>query len=103
MLLDRHFRRVLAPAWHTGDSELRDPVGRERGEIPAFESDAAGGQLHEAGDRAQRRALSRAVGAEEADRFAFRHLDVDAANRGDLRVRGAHTLELDHRAYPDPR
>ena len=56
--------------------------GGNDAEIAAEERDAAGRQLHEAGDGAQSRALAGAVCAEQADRLAFADIDGDAIDRG---------------------
>jgi len=58
------------------------PIRRQRGQISAGENDAAGGEFYQPGDGAQARALAGAVGAEQADGFAFADLDADIADGG---------------------
>jgi len=79
-----------------GNSQFRNFVRRQRRQIDAGEADAAGAKLHQARDRAQRGALAGAVGAQEADGFAFTDLDTDIGDRGHRSVTGADAAELEH-------
>ena len=56
---------------------LGDRAGRERGDVLAVEHDRAGGRAQDAAERAQQRALARAVGSDQRGDPAGRELDVD--------------------------
>ena len=54
----------------------------------ALEAHLAAFRIEHAGDRAQDRGLAGAVGAEDGDDLALRHLQADAADRLDRTVEG---------------
>ena len=88
VLLDRHAAEGAAPFRHMGDAEPRALLRRFSGERLAGEDDLAGGLDH-AGQRAQRRGLAGAVGAEKGGDVALDDVEVDPVQ--DLRraVEGA--------------
>src|SRR6185436_17670441 len=58
-----------------------DDVRLHAGDVLPVERHAAPARLQQAGDRAQRRGLARAVRADERDDLALLHLEVDAVQR----------------------
>ncbi len=92
-----------APALgHVGDAETHDPLGRAAVDAHAVEPDLARARRREARDRAQRRALARAVGADEGDDVALLDLHRDALERGDLVVVNVHVVEPEQHLKPRP-
>jgi hypothetical protein len=73
-----------------GDAKFGDLVWRQRGKIGPKKSDGARGQPNQARNRAQRRTLAGAIGAQEADRLAFADVNADIADRRDRTVTRAH-------------
>jgi hypothetical protein len=55
--------------------------------------------LEDAGDHAQRRRLPGAVGPEEAEQFAGRHLEIDAIDGGKAAVAFGQVRKTDHRVF----
>ena len=71
--------RLLREVAEAGARALVHGVARD---VVAMEDDAAGVRADEADDHVERRCLSGAVGAEEADDFAAARGEVDAAHHG---------------------
>ena len=68
-------------------------------EVVAADLHHAACRLEDAGDHAQRRRLPRAVGPEEAEQFAGRHLEIDAIDGGEAAVALGQVRKTDHRVF----
>ena len=86
ILGDRQVGEDAAAFRHMGDAELDDLLGRQAVDAPAVEPDFAGARRRQARDRAQRRRLARAVGADQGHDVARADLDRHALEGGDLVV-----------------
>src|SRR5439155_23229597 len=78
-------------------AEAHDLVRLRIGDVAAVEHDAAAGRVHEAGDRAQRRGLPRAVGADERDDLARRNGERHAAQGLHAAVEDVDPTHLEER------
>ncbi len=96
-------REHLAAFGHQNDAEIDAPRRRIGNDVLAVESDRAARRLLEADDQAQRGALAGGVGADQRDRFAGRHNDVDVAHDLVLGVVGAEPFDLKHAGAPGRR
>jgi hypothetical protein len=103
VLVDRELGED-APAFHHLGRALADDLGRVEAvdalavELDRPARDRAAMETQKAGDRAQQRCLAGAVGAEEGDDLARRHLEADTPQHLD---RGAvHDLEVPHGKNP---
>ena len=90
----------------SGTSETPERVTasgeRPRSDSPG-EPDLAAARLDQAHDRVQRRRLSRAVGADQADDLALADLDRHVAHGRDAAVAHVQPRDLEHgRAHPSP-
>ena len=74
------------------------PAGRHVGDVAAIEQDAAGIQPLQPGERAQRRGLAAARGAEQRDQLARRQIERQAVERADLAEAATQLDELDAHA-----
>ena len=68
-------------------------------QVVAADLDHAARRLEDAGDHAQRRRLAGAVGAEEAEQLARRHLEIDAVDGGEAAVALGQVRETYHRVF----
>ena len=78
-------------------AEAHDLVRLRIRDVAAVEHDAAAGRVHEAGDRAQRRGLPRAVGADERDDLARRNGERHAAQGLHAAVEDVDPIHLEER------
>ena len=62
-------------------ADAGERLGAAAGELAPEQAHRAGGRPGEPEQQADQRRLARAVGAEEAERDAARHLEVDAVER----------------------
>ena len=84
----RHVGDDAAALHHLEDAAADDLVGIDAVDALAVEHDLAARDLavlglEQSGDRLQRRRLARAIGAEQRDDRAFRHLEAQAAQHQD--------------------
>src|SRR5205823_10232156 len=78
------------------DPQRRDLVARKSLDLTALEHDPALARRRETGDRAQRRGLAGAVGADQGDDLALVDLERDAFQRLDRGVEGVDRLHQEH-------
>ena len=95
ILFDAHADESAARLRHMGDPEAHDVLGGPAGDRLAVEADLAA-HPHHAADRAQRRRLAGAVGAEQGDDAALGKLEVEPVQRLALPVKGAQAMHLEH-------
>src|SRR3989442_15696999 len=71
---------------------------REGGDVLAREADAAGVGTQVAGELADQRGLAGAVGADDSERLAFLHLEIDVVRGAQRAEVLAKAFDLKHRA-----
>src|SRR5690606_8990954 len=75
---NRHLFEGGSDLVRTPQSEPGDAVGRQAGDVPAFEGDAARSGAHDAANDVEEGRLAAAVGTDEADDLPGRDVEVDA-------------------------
>ena len=98
VLADRHAREDAPALGRLGDADLARPRGRSVSWISRpSKTDRALLRRQDPGDRAQRRRLAGAVGADQRDDLARVDLERDALERLDRAVEGVDVLDLEDR------
>ncbi len=80
------------------DTHRHDPVGGRGRDVRALEGDGALGRPEQTGDGPERRALSRAVRADQRDELPRVDTQRDTLQRADVPVAHVDVGKLEHRA-----
>ena len=97
ILGDRHGAEQLPAFRHQRKAARRLDVGRQPRHVLAVEHDAAAPRRDGAGDRAQRRGLAGAVGADDGGELAAPRLERNAPQHLHLAVAGFERFDLEQR------
>jgi hypothetical protein len=100
----RQAREHAPPLRHMGDAQCDDRFGAHAVDAPAVEGDFPATRLRQPGDRAQGRALARAVRADQRDDIAVRDRHRNAFQRSDLLIMNREVGDPEqHRRQAVPR
>src|SRR2546425_13313999 len=95
---DREGRKDLAAFRHLADAAIADAMARPAGDIGAAKQDASARGTMYAGDRADERAFSRAVRADNRDNGAFADLERHALERLGVAMEDIEAFDREHQA-----
>jgi hypothetical protein len=98
VLLGGQLEKGAAPVGHVGDAAARDLLGLASVDAARAERDLAL-HAHHAADRAQRRGLAGAIGAEDGGDAAFVDREVDAVQHLGLRIECAQIAGFEQRRH----
>jgi hypothetical protein len=96
IFVDAHAREDTPAFRHLGHAPQHDLVGRQTGDVLAFQPDRAGPRARAAADRHQQGRLAGAVGADQGHDLAMGDIEVDPVQRLDGAIECRHRPDFKH-------
>src|SRR4029077_12950594 len=103
ILCDRERRKDLPPFGDLADAEVADPIARPARDIGAAIGDVAAPAAQHAGNGADQRGLTGAIGADNGDDGALLDVERHAVERLDVAVEHIEVFDAQHHKTSAPR